>query len=246
MHVDETGISAVNARWLHVVSSDRYTYYGVHEKRGIKAIHDIVLLENYHGVIVHDFWSSYLSDSLPGVHAMCNAHLLRELQGIIDNIQNLTWAAKMQEFLRSSWREVKRTRQDYNTGLPDQRVRELVMDYGRILRIAELEIEEFAVKQTRRRNAAKSDAERLWNRFMEFGEAILRFIYDPRVPFDNNLRERDLRMMKVKMKVCGTFRSYQGSLIFADLRNFISSARKQGYEVFSAISMMLSGAFEFA
>ena len=246
IHVDETSLSAEGRRWLHVVDSKDYTYYGVHEKRGYDAIHDIGLLERYHGIMVHDFWSSYFKDQLPGTHAMCNAHLLRELEAIIDSKKGQAWAAKMQQFLRESWKEVKVARETSSGGLSDDRKSALTQEYGAILKSAEAELEKLKPPPSkRRRNAAKTDAENLWCRFVDYAEAILRFIHDPRVPFDNNSAERSLRMMKLKMKISGTFRSDKGAHVFAALRSFMSSAKKQGFDVCLAIRLLLSGQFAF-
>jgi transposase len=247
LHCDETGIRAVKKKWLHVVSSRRYTYYQAHEKRGYAAIADMGILPRFSGVMVHDFWKTYFNGNLPGHHAMCNDHLLRELQGIIDTRPDQTWAHRMQTYLRESWKEVKIARQSATGQLPDARSRELTITYGHILKEAEEELKALTPRRVKRRkNAALSDAESLWRRFVEYGEAILRFIHDPRVPFGNSQAERDIRMMKVKLKVSGTFRTDRGADLFADLRSFVSSARKQGWDAFSALRLMLADSFSFS
>jgi transposase len=66
-------------------------------------------------------------------------------------------------------------------------------------------------------------------------------MHDFRVLFDNNLAERDLRMMKVKQKISGAFRTPLGANIFADLRSYISTVRKQGQNILVAIQNALLG-----
>lgn len=63
----------------------------------------------------------------------------------------------------------------------------------------------------------------------------LRFLGNKNIPFDNNLAERDLRMMKLKMKVSGCFRSPYFAKIFCLLRSFISTALKRGFKILKAI-----------
>jgi transposase len=85
----------------------------------------------------------------------------------------------------------------------------------------------------------------LISRFAKYKQAILRFIHDPRVPFDNNQAERDIRMMKVKQKVSGTFRTMKGAEQFARIRGFISTLRKQNYDVLLSLIDVSQQKFNF-
>lgn len=71
--------------------------------------------------------------------------------------------------------------------------------------------------------------------------AVLRFLHDFAVPFDNNLAERDLRMMKVREKISGCFRTFDGARLFCDLRSYLSTARKHGVSMFTALTHALDG-----
>ena len=63
----------------------------------------------------------------------------------------------------------------------------------------------------------------------------MRFLYDFSVPFTNNLAEQDLRMMKVKMKISGGFRTFEGASRFASLRSVVSTARKRGWNILQTL-----------
>ncbi|MBE7531253.1 MAG: transposase [Ardenticatenaceae bacterium] len=85
---------------------------------------------------------------------------------------------------------------------------------------------------------AKTKARNLAERFDKHQEAILRFIHDFKAPFDNNLAERDIRMMKVQQKISGSFRSWEGAEQFCSLRTYISTIRKQGLNVWEALGSL--------
>jgi hypothetical protein len=97
------------------------------------------------------------------------------------------------------------------------------------------------VQRPKRGRLKQSTAQNLLQRLGKYQTAILAFIHDFRVPFDNNLAERDLRMMKVKQKISGAFRTQLGAEIFAKLRSYISTVRKQGINVIAAIHDALLG-----
>jgi transposase len=81
----------------------------------------------------------------------------------------------------------------------------------------------------------RSKARNLVERLAKLQQETLRYLRDFQVPFDNNLAERDIRMMRVQQKVSGSFRSYQGALAFCRIRSYISTIRKHGLSVIDAI-----------
>ena len=188
LNADETGCPVIGKnKWLHSLSDPNWTLYHVHDKRGGEAMIDMGILPDYEGVLVHDFWKSYFN--FAGTHAMCNAHLLRECQGILDN-HGGTWAGDMQNLLRLTWHEVKLKRKQRER-LKEEEIEDIFQKYDKIVENGQNALENILKCEVR--TAAKN----LLIRFADYKADILRFVTDDRIPFDNNQAERDVRMVKV-------------------------------------------------
>ncbi|MBE1556013.1 IS66 family transposase [Sporosarcina limicola] len=246
LHSDETGLRIEDkTQWLHVVSSEDWTLYHAHEKRGQDAINEHGILSKYEGILVHDFWAPYFTTDYSYEHAMCGAHLLRECQGIMDHDKH-RWAADMQKFLQETWSETKKARKS-GILVDEFKMAEWEAEYDAILSLGEIEwftapVPDAPLKRGRKK---KSKAANLGERFQNHKTAILRFIRDDRVPFDNSLAERDVRRMKVKQKVSGSFRTVKGAERFARIRGFVSTVRKQNRGVLSSLIAVQCGKFTF-
>jgi hypothetical protein len=96
-------------------------------------------------------------------------------------------------------------------------------------------------KPGQRGRLARGKSLNLVRRFDEYRSSILGFATSIDIPFDNNLAERDLRMMKVREKISGTFRSQTHPDIFASIRSMISTTRKQGLSIFKSLTKMMKG-----
>jgi transposase len=234
-HMDETGFRVGGkTQWLHVASTVWLTFYRVCAKRGS-------LLANVVGIVVHDHWKPYYT--MPGVlHALCNAHHLRELKALID-IEKEDWARKMQGLLRRACHLANLARERDITIKPRlaerlERRYDAILAEGLAFHEAQSPLAPTTVKEGRQRRGRKPcrTGHNLLLRLATRKQDTLRFLNDPAVPFTNNQAERDGRMMKVKQKISGGFRCLDGATDFANIRSFISTAKKQGWNVIQAIA----------
>lgn len=217
-HLDETGFRiGKKTQWLHVISNSFATHYRAREKRGD-------LLENLKGVLVHDHWKPYFQ--LKDVsHALCNAHHLRELKALED-FEKEPWAFKMSRLLCVSSR-LKDPPTSRILNLYDQIVAEGLTFHEQQPPLGIL-------------HKKKRKGHNLALRLRNFKDCVLRFLEKQDVPFTNNQAEQDIRMMKVKQKISGGFRTSQGAEIFCIIRGFISTCRKQGLNLFQSISKAIT------
>ena len=237
---DETGLRVIaQLHWLHSCSTDNSVHYKVHEKRGRIAMDDINILPNFKGIAVHDFWKSYYQYECD--HALCNAHILRELIFIKERFEQ-DWAQELIDLLLKMKEAKHRALLKNKTGLAQATLDKYRKTYQDIinkgLAINPLSNAPPLVKKRGRK--AKSKPRNLLERLEGYADDILRFFYDFKVPFDNNFSERDLRMMKVKLKISGCFRSLNGAQYFARIRSYIGTARKQGVNAFEAIRSLFT------
>ncbi|MFK0569995.1 IS66 family transposase [Endozoicomonas sp.] len=234
---DETGMRAKGSlHWLHIMRDEQWTLYYLSEKRGCKAMDAMGILLTFAGVLVHDHWKPYFTYA--AVHVLCNAHHLRELQGVVDRDGNHL-ALRMMKLLRLSWHYCKGFKTVGMTQMPSV-VRDRIEDiYDRILKRALAKEAAYMEKQRQeigRKKVKNTKAYNLFKRLSEFKVETLRYLSDFSIPFDNNGSERDVRMAKLKQKISGCFRSDDGSSMFARIRSYLSSAKKQGMNIFRKFS----------
>ena len=230
-HLDETGFRiGGKGWWLHTVSTASLTHYRVTQRRGD------LLTTLAGGVIVHDHFKSYYT--LRDVkHALCNAHHLRELKALIE-IEKEAWATKMSRLLLQARKAVQRAVEQGASVVIDRVLRRILWLYNAIVSFG-LAFHE-ALPPLARRTGARGRIPRrighnLLIRLRDFRSDVLRFVFDFAVPFTNNQAEQDFRMMKVKMKISGGFRTIAGAQTFATLRSVISTARKQGWNILQTL-----------
>lgn len=245
-HVDETGFYVGGKRhWLHTVSNGQLSYYASHRRRGQVATDEIGILPRFTGVLVHDAWATYFKYS-QATHALCHAHHLRNLIAIIENDQQ-KWAQWMCSFLLAAKALVQERHEAGLTQFPQAQLVNIHRLYDVIVKqgLAENPLPDKPPPKGKRGRRQKSKARNLVERFDKRKSMMLLFIHDFKVPFDNNLAERDIRMMKVQQKVSGCFRSESGASQFCQLRSYTATMRKQGLNVWDALGSLFSDQPQF-
>ena len=227
-HLDETGFRiGTKTQWLHVASTMLLTFYRVAAKRGS-------LLAGLTGVVVHDHWKPYYT--LKGVlHALCNAHHLRELKALVE-IEKEDWAHRMQRLLRRACHAVNLAH-GQNVPLKPGLIALIERRYDAIVAdgLAFHEAQPALTKTRPRGRPPRRVGHNLLLRLSTRKHDVVCFLTDPRVLFTNNQAERDARMMKLRQKISGGFRSEEGAKDFAVIRSVLSTARKQGWDILATL-----------
>ena len=241
VHCDETGLRvAGKLAWVHVTSTERVTYLDVHAKRGKAALDDLDILPHRQGRIIHDGYSSY-DKYAELLHGRCNAHHLRELI-FIDEQHQQAWAGDLVKVLVEAKRAVDKAQAQGLAALAASLQVDFDRRYDETLNQGLLANPPPPDPPEKKRGRKKqSQAKNLIDRLQAHKPEVLAFMYDFKVPFDNNLAERDLRMVKVKQKVSGCFRTETGARTFCRIRSYISTARKNGQRVLVALEAALLG-----
>jgi transposase len=238
VHADETGINIGGKNhWLHCVSSPQWTLYYAHAKRGLEAMNSKTLLALFSGILVHDHWKPYFK--LGCLHALCNAHHLRELTFAYEQ-DGQAWAKNMLDLLEAILQDVH----TQGGALTADQAGNCIEQYRAVLDHAERECPpppEPEGTKRRRGRTKRSKSRNLLERLRDYEQETLRFMTDVDVPFTNNQGENDIRMTKLHQKISGCFRSQEGADFFCRIRSYLSTCRKNDVSATTALTLLFEG-----
>jgi transposase len=234
-HFDETGLR-VDGRlaWLHSASTATDVLLAVHRRRGTEAMNAIGVLPRFAGVAMHDAWAPYDTYTTCR-HALCNAHALRELVYVSDTATGRTAALADQaiDALTTLWRL---TDAAHATQTPPDTAATAAQQHQ--LRSA---VVLGAQATATRANKLQRKHHALFVRLGDRRDDYLRFLDDPRVPFDNNAAEQTIRMPKLRIKVSGCMRTLTGAEHFAAIRSYTATATRHGLGMLDVLIQAATG-----
>lgn len=240
LHADETGV-LINkvGHWLHILATPMLTFFSIQAKRGADAIEAIGVITQFTGWLMHDFLSSYLNFG-ECLHTFCKTHLLRELVFLFEEHRQ-HWAGQLHDLFLEMLQCVKE-RKARDAPLKQKELDQWQQRYWKILRAGRRANPTTNDRQQSRRGRPKQSKEQnLLDRLENYDHCILAFLEDFQVPFTNNEGERPLRMIKVRLKVSGCFRTFAGARRHARIASYISTLRKHGLPVFDNLVKALDG-----
>ena len=239
LHFDETGMRCEKKlHWVHVASSKMSTLYTIHAKRGQEGMKAADILPHYQGIAVHDHWFPYFCFQQL-IHGLCNTHHLRELTFIYEQ-KGEEWGKRMFDLLIKAKREVEK--HIIQGELPQETLLEIEQNYEQITADGfSYHASLSPLPKGERGKQKQREGKNLLDRLKKKQDCVLRFAKDFSVPFTNNQGEQDIRMVKLKQKIAGCFRVFKGGQIFCRIRSYISTARKQSWNIWNALADAIRG-----
>jgi transposase len=237
LHFDETGARVEGSlHWVHVACTSLYTLLYCHKRRGTVALDGGGIIEKITGVAIHDGYASYRTYDV--VHGLCNAHHVRELQGVIDRFGQ-EWAEQMTDLLLDAKEAVEKAISRRRRRLDPSTLHSIRVRYGKLIQKGWManETPTSAIDGKWYHNKAVNLLERL----DAYRDDVLRFTTDFNVEWDNNQAERDIRMVKIQQKISGSWRTKAGADDFCAIRSYVSTMKKNGYDVLDGLRQLFEG-----
>jgi transposase len=236
VHFDETG-ARVNGRlaWVHGASNALLTLIDCHPRRGRVAMDDLGVIAHMSGIAVHDGWRPYRSFDV--THALCNAHHLRELEGV-GVVFDQGWANDLSGLLIEAKDAVEKTMDRGATSLDDTTLHSIRVRYGKLIAKG---LAANPAPALGKRHGYEKKAYNLLRRLDTQRADVLRFCHDFRAPFTNNQAERDIRLIKLQQKISGSWRTTAGARNFCAIRSYISTLRKNQRDVLGGLRLLFEG-----
>lgn len=247
IHFDETGIR-VNGKvnWAHTAATEKITHISTHAKRGVEGIAAADILPHFTGTAVHDCWGSYSTEYFKNsTHAVCGAHIDREIEGVIQNC-NQSWATGFKKLLSDMYSTKQKLLEKGISSAPLKMVQDFSKRYDRILKSGFSNNPYKESNTPKRGRPKKGKVLSLLERLRDFKDCVIRFFTDFRVPFSNNIAERSFRLSKLKMKVAGSFRSQNGGANFCSIFSLLDTVRKNTRNIFQSLVALFSNSFSFS
>ena len=238
LHADESGIKAKTDKWLHVICNALYTLYASHAKRGVIAMNEIGILSKFTGNVMHDCYKSYFRFTNVK-HGLCNAHILRELKSI-DQFYKLSFANKLRDLLKQMNIAVLQAKEQKLKRVEPSVLLQYENQFSNLLTLADNEALTLDNEKWRK------DTQAFVKRLRKYQKEYLAFTYDFNMVFTNNQAERDIRMIKVKQKVSGGFRTTDGAKRFLKIRGFTSTMAKQSQDILTSIQRVMANPRDYS
>lgn len=240
LHVDESGLKVNKLNlWLYVISNQYLTYYACQKKRSKEALAEIGVIPEYSGKLMHDCWKTYFSSATQAQHGLCNAHIMRELKAVHE-YDKLEIAQELRGYIKQMIEDVKNAKDIGIANLKPAEIKRYRKNWYQILDRFEYAIQtKIDLKQRQQELMA------LVKRLKNYQKEYMAFVYDFEMPTTNNQAERDIRMIKLKQKISGCFRSEKYAGYFLRIRGFISTMNKQGLDVLDSIKRIFANPHDF-
>lgn len=238
LHADETSVPINKVQyWLHVLCTPMLTFFGLHPSRGKEAIQAMGIIPAFTGWLMHDFLSSYLSFD-HCLHTFCKSHLIRELVFLFEQ-HHQQWANDLHNLFLEMLLSIKE-RKTRDPPMTDKEFDRWQQHYWKILR-AGRHANPLTPHQMARKRPKQSKEQNLLDRLEKYEDCILAFLWEADLPFTNNEAERAFRMMKVRLKISGCFRTLHGARCHVRIRSYVSTLRKHGLPVLQYLRLALDG-----